>query len=107
MFRAEIAPDEAEDAGGLDARQGRQRSMAQFLPKQIKGFYGSLVLQMGEAHLPVFAPFSLVSGGVVPAVSGCSGGRCGQRCGPTAKLPRQTGAGAIFGFNYCSFRTRY
>ena len=44
MFRAGIAPDEAEDAGGLDARQGRQRSMAQFLPEQIKGFYGSLVL---------------------------------------------------------------
>ena len=43
MFRAEIAPDEAEDAGGLDARQGRQRSMAQFLPEQIKGFYGSSV----------------------------------------------------------------
>ena len=43
MFRAEIAPDEAEDAGGLDARQGRQRSMAHFLPEQIKGFYGSLV----------------------------------------------------------------
>ena len=43
MFRAEIAPDEAEDAGGLDARQGRQRSMAHFLPEQMKGFYGSLV----------------------------------------------------------------
>jgi hypothetical protein len=43
MFRAGIAPDEAEDAGGLDARQGRQRSMAQFLPEQIKGFYGSSV----------------------------------------------------------------
>ncbi len=34
MFRAGIAPDEAEDAGGLDARQGRQRSMAQFLPDE-------------------------------------------------------------------------
>ena len=45
MFRARIAPDEAEDAGGLDARQGRQRSMAQFLPEQIKGFYGSSVLR--------------------------------------------------------------
>ena len=44
MVRAEIAPDEAEDAGGLDARQGRQRSMAPFLPEQIKGFYGSSVL---------------------------------------------------------------
>ena len=43
MFRAEIAPDEAEDAGGLDARQGRQRSMAQFLPEKVKGFYGSSV----------------------------------------------------------------
>ena len=41
MVRAEIAPDEAEDAGGLDARQGRQRCMAPFLPEQIKGFYGS------------------------------------------------------------------
>ena len=45
MVRAEIVPDEAEDAGGLDARQGRQRSMAPFLPEQIKGFYGSSVLQ--------------------------------------------------------------
>ena len=45
MVRAEIAPDEAEDAGGLDARQGRQRSMAPFLPEQIKGFYGSSVLR--------------------------------------------------------------
>ena len=44
MFRAGIAPDEAEDAGGLDARQGRQRSTAQFLPEQVKDFYGSSVL---------------------------------------------------------------
>ena len=48
MVRAEIAPDEAEDAGGLDARQGRPRSMAPFLPEQIKGFYGSSVLMMGK-----------------------------------------------------------
>ena len=45
------------------------------------------VLQMEEAHLPVFAPFGLVSGGVVHTVSGCSGGRCGQRCGPYRELP--------------------
>ena len=31
--------------------------------------------------MPVFAPFNLVSGGVVRTVSGCSSGRCGQRCG--------------------------
>ena len=47
----------------------------------------NLVLQMGEAHLPVFAPFSMVSGGVVHTVSGCPGGRCGQRCGPYRELP--------------------
>ena len=46
MFRAGIAPDEAEDAGGLDARQGRQRSTAQFLPEQNKDFYGSSVLSL-------------------------------------------------------------
>lgn len=61
MFRAEIAPDEAEDAGGLDARQGRQRSMAQFLPEQIKGFYGSSVSALAEG----FAVGALVLGGVV------------------------------------------
>ena len=43
MFRAGIAPDEAEDSGWLDARQGRQRCMAQFLPEQVKGLYGSSV----------------------------------------------------------------
>jgi len=32
--RAEIAPGKAEDAGGLSARQGRQRRMAQFMPLQ-------------------------------------------------------------------------
>ena len=52
MFRAGIASDEAEDAGGLDARQGRQRSMTQFLPKQIKGFYGSSVLGMDFSENP-------------------------------------------------------
>ena len=53
MFRAEIAPDEAEDAGGLDARQGRQRSMAHFLPEQIKGFYGSLVLVFASVLISI------------------------------------------------------
>ena len=28
-LRGSLAPDEAEDAGGLDARQGRQRRLAQ------------------------------------------------------------------------------
>ena len=59
MVRAEIAPDEAEDAGGLDVRQGRQRSMAPFLPEQIKGFYGSSVLWV----LLVSPPFAPVRSG--------------------------------------------
>ena len=55
MVRAEIAPDEAEDAGGLDARQGRQRSMAPFLTEQIKGFYGSSVLNNCGSKIKVLA----------------------------------------------------
>ena len=35
-LRDRFAPDEAEDAGGLDARQGRQRSMAQSWPQRYK-----------------------------------------------------------------------
>ena len=38
-LRGSLAPDETEDAGGLDARQGRQRSMAKLLSEQMKGFY--------------------------------------------------------------------
>ena len=81
MFRAGIAPDEAEDAGGLDARQGRQRCMAQFLPEQIKGFYGSLVSVsfrvrknaqdgLGGAHLGAVAQVGAdVAGGADVAVT--------------------------------------
>ena len=46
------------------------------------------VLHGQGLHLPVFAPFNLVSGGVVRSVSMFSGGRCGQICGRSSTLPR-------------------
>ncbi len=73
MFREGIAPDEAEDAGGLDARQGRQRSTAQFLPEQVKDFYGSSVSEsrVRRGRGPPSLRFRVCRDGTLPSALLC------------------------------------